>query len=77
MALAVVGSCHVTSSLHRARIDDFRGFIAYVIELSIFVHEICMVARSDRVLPADIKDLTIKAIVPLECRLTVLVLAIF
>ena len=40
-------------------------------------HEIFMVVRSYRVFVADIKSLLIKAVVGLETRLKVLILAIF
>ena len=42
-----------------------------------FSHEIFMVARSYRVRVGDIKTLLIKAVVDLETRLKVLILAIF
>ena len=55
----------------------FEVFRAYLREFSIFFHEIFMVARSHRVLAADIKSLLISALVSLETRIKVPILAIF
>ena len=55
----------------------FEVFRAYLREFSIFFHEIYMVARSYQVLAADIKSLLISALVSLETRLKVPILAIF
>ena len=55
----------------------FEVFRAYLREFSIFFHEIFMVARSHRVLAADIKSLLISALGSLETRLGVPILAIF
>ena len=49
----------------------FEVFRAYLREFSIFFREIFMVARSHRVLAADIKSLLISALVSLETRLKV------
>ena len=65
MALAALGSCHVTSSR------------AYLREFLIFFHEIYMVASSYQRLAANIKRLLISALVSLETRLKVLILDIF
>ena len=55
----------------------FEVFRAYLREFLIFFHEIFMVARSHQVLAADIKSLFISALVSLETRLKVPILAIF
>ena len=55
----------------------FKVFRSYLREFSIFVHEICLVARSYRVLAANIKILLIKALVCPETRLTVQNFAFF
>ena len=55
----------------------FEVFRAYLREFFIFFHEIFMVARSHQVLAADIKSLFISALVSLETRLKVPILAIF
>ena len=55
----------------------FVFFRVYFREFSIFFHEIFIVARSYRVLAADIKSLLISALVSLETRLKVPILALF
>ena len=58
MALAALGSCHVTSS--RQEVNDnlqFSKFLDHTKEFSIFFREIYMVARSYQALAADIKSL--------------------
>ena len=52
-------------------------FRAYLRKFSIFFHEIFMVARSNRVLAADIKSLLISTLGSLETRLKVTIFAIF
>ena len=54
----------------------FQVFRAYFRVTSIVSHEIFMVARSHRVLAADIKSLLISALLSLETRLEVPILAI-
>ena len=79
LSLASLRSCHVTSA--RQGLNDclaiFEDFRAYLKEFSIFSHEIYMVARSYQILAADIKSLLISALVSLETRLKVPILAIF
>ena len=58
-------------------ISLFEVFRAYLSEFSIFFHEIYMVARSYQVLEVDIKGLLMSALVSLETRLKVPILAIF
>ena len=55
----------------------FEVFRAYLRDFSIFFHEINIIARSFRVLAADIKSLLVSALVSLETRLKVPILAIF
>ena len=55
----------------------FEVFRAYLEEFSIFFRDIYMVARSYQALAADIKSLLVTALVSLETRLKVPILAIF
>ena len=55
----------------------FEVFKAYLSEFSIYFHEICMVAKSYQVLAVYIKSLLLSALVSLERRLKVPILAIF
>ena len=72
-------SCHATLFHYwqKWNFQFFRVFRAYLREFSIFFHEIHIVARSYQALAADIKSLLIKALVSLETRLKVSILANF
>ena len=74
--LASLRSCHVTSFQQRVN-EDFEDFRAYLMEFSIYFHEIPMVARSYPILAADIKNLLTISLVSLETRLNFPILAIF
>ena len=56
------------SSRGKRKIVVFEVFSVYLRKFSIFFYEIFMVARSHRVLAADIKSLLISALVSLETR---------
>ena len=68
MALAALGSCHVTPS--RREFAIFEDFRAYLRDYSIFFREIYIVARSYQA-TADIKNLLISAQVSQKTRFKV------
>ena len=65
------------STVGKRKFAIFEVFRAHLSEFSILFHEIYMVARSYQVLAADIKRWLISALVGLETRLKVPILAIF
>ena len=59
MALAALESCHMNSSRQEVNgnFANFEVFRAFLRDFSIYFHEMFMVARSHRVLAADIISL--------------------